>query len=122
MNFPSHICHFWGILASQTVCVVSAESRRTSTESSRHFPRFIRRAQGEEKESNLMNWLRSVLEFLYDMLFGCRHERLTRPFTLEQQTYKVCLDCGRHVFYSAERMEPLTAREVRRMRKSDAGE
>jgi hypothetical protein len=69
-----------------------------------------------------MNWLRSALEFLYDALFGCRHERLTRPFTLEQQTYKVCLDCGRHVFYSAERMEPLTRRELRRMRKIDAGE
>ncbi len=69
-----------------------------------------------------MNALRSVLEFLYDKLFGCRHERLTRPFTLEKQTYKVCLDCGGHVFYSAERMEPLSAREIRRQRKLNAGE
>ena len=69
-----------------------------------------------------MTFLRSALEFLYDALFGCRHERLTRPFTLEQQTYKVCLDCGGHVFYSAERMEPLTAREIRRMKKIHAGE
>jgi hypothetical protein len=64
----------------------------------------------------------SVFEFLYEMFFGCRHERLTRPFTLQRDTYKVCLDCGKHVMYSAERMEPLTAREIRRARKIDEGE
>jgi hypothetical protein len=69
-----------------------------------------------------MTWISSVLEFIYEALFGCRHDKLTRPFTLQHQTYKVCLDCGRHVFYSADRMQPLTARELRRMRKIDAGE
>lgn len=69
-----------------------------------------------------MNWISSVLEFVYDTLFGCGHDRLTRPFTIEKQTYKVCLDCGRHVYYSAERMEPLSSRELRRMRKIHAGE
>jgi len=64
----------------------------------------------------------SVFEFLYDMFFGCRHGRLTRPFTLQKHTYKVCLDCGGQVMYSAERMEPLTAREIRRARKIDEGE
>ena len=64
----------------------------------------------------------SVFGFLYEMFFGCRHARLTRPFTLQKHTYKVCLDCGNQVMYSAERMEPLTAREIRRARKIDAGE
>lgn len=68
-----------------------------------------------------MNWLSSLPGFFYDMLFGCRHTRLTRPFTLEQETYKVCLDCGRKVYYSRERMEPLTPREVRRMKAARAG-
>ena len=36
----------------------------------------------------------SVFGFLYEMFFGCRHARLTRPFTLQKHTYKVCLDCG----------------------------
>jgi hypothetical protein len=64
----------------------------------------------------------SAFEFVYSLFFGCRHDRLTRPFTLQKQTYKVCLDCGKHVFYSAERMEPLTAREIRRARNIDEGE
>jgi hypothetical protein len=63
-----------------------------------------------------MGWIGSILGFLYEALLGCRHGRLTRPFTLEEQTYKVCLDCGRQVMYSVEKMRPLSAGEVRRMR------
>ena len=64
----------------------------------------------------------SVFGFFYEIFFGCRHERLTRPFTLQKNTYKVCLECGKHVLYSAERMEPLTAPEIRRARSVDGGE
>ena len=62
-----------------------------------------------------MNWIQNLLGFFYDIVFGCRHWSQTRPFTLEQQTYKVCLDCGKQIYYSRERMTPLSAREVRRM-------
>ncbi len=67
-----------------------------------------------------MTWIQSLLGFFYDIVFGCRHWSQTRPFTLEQQTYKVCLDCGKQIYYSRERMTPLSAREVRRM-KAEAG-
>jgi hypothetical protein len=63
-----------------------------------------------------MKWIQNLLGFFYDILFGCRHWSQTRPFTLEQQTYKVCLDCGKQIYYSTERMTPLSAREVRRMK------
>ncbi len=63
-----------------------------------------------------MTWIQTLLGFFYDIIFGCRHWSQTRPFTLEQQTYKVCLDCGKQIFYSTERMTPLSAREVRRMK------
>ena len=63
-----------------------------------------------------MNFLKSLLGFFYDIFFGCRHWSQTRPFTLEQQTYKVCLDCGKQIYYSTERMTPLSAREVRRLK------
>jgi hypothetical protein len=63
-----------------------------------------------------MTWIQNLLGFFYDIVFGCRHWSQTRPFTLEQQTYKVCLDCGRQIYYSTERMTPLSAREVRRMK------
>ncbi|HEX3940339.1 MAG TPA: hypothetical protein VHX11_02555 [Acidobacteriaceae bacterium] len=68
-----------------------------------------------------MDWIRSLLMFFYDVIFGCRHNRQTRPFTLERQTYKVCLDCGSKIYYSRERMKPLSAREVRRMKAAEAG-
>lgn len=68
-----------------------------------------------------MDRIHLLLAFLYDVFFGCRHNQQTRPFTLEQQTYKVCLDCGRKIYYSRERMTPLSAMEVRRMKAAQAG-
>src|ERR1700677_4366068 len=69
----------------------------------------------------LINLIRSLLRFSYDVFFGCRHRNQTRPFTLKRQTYKVCLDCGAQIFYSRERMAPLTARELRRAEAAAAG-
>jgi hypothetical protein len=68
----------------------------------------------------MITLIQSLLGFFYDIVFGCRHWSQTRPFTLEQQTYKVCLDCGKQIYYSRERMTPLSAREVRRMKAADA--
>ena len=67
-----------------------------------------------------MKLIQNLLGFFYDIVFGCRHWSQTRPFTLEKQTYKVCLDCGKQIFYSRERMTPLSAREVRRMQAANA--
>ncbi|HSY71348.1 MAG TPA: hypothetical protein VK798_03870 [Alloacidobacterium sp.] len=69
-----------------------------------------------------MKVLQAIFNFLYEILLGCRHDRLTRPFTLQQQTYKVCLDCGKHVFYSTDTMRPLSGRELRRLRAMQASE
>jgi hypothetical protein len=68
-----------------------------------------------------MKWIQNLLGFFYDIVFGCRHWSQTRPFTLDQQTYKVCLDCGKQIYYSPERMTPLSAREVRRMKAATVG-
>lgn len=70
----------------------------------------------------LITCLRAVLNFFTEILFGCNHARVTRPFTLEAHTYKVCLDCGKQIYYSAREMRPLTAWEVRRMKAAQAGE
>lgn len=69
-----------------------------------------------------MRWLEAIGNFFYEILFGCHHGRLTRPFTIEQQTYKVCLNCGKQIFYSAERMSPLSGREIRRLHAARLGE
>lgn len=68
-----------------------------------------------------MGILRAIFNFLCGILLGCRHDRLTRPFTIQQQTYKVCLSCGKHIFYSADAMRPLTGRELRRMQTVQSG-
>ena len=66
--------------------------------------------------------LRAIVDFFAEILFGCSHSRLTRPFTLKNETYEVCLDCGRQIYESAQEMRPLTAWEVRRMKAANAGE
>ena len=66
--------------------------------------------------------LRAVLSFFMEILFGCSHSRLSRPFTLHGETYEVCLDCGKQIYYSAQEMRPLTPWEVRRMKAAQAGE
>jgi len=69
-----------------------------------------------------MRLLQALFNFFYEILLGCRHDRLTRPFTIQQQTYKVCLDCGKQVYYSADTMRPLRARELRRIQAIHASE
>jgi hypothetical protein len=60
----------------------------------------------------MMSWLRAICDFFYEMFFGCSHGHLTRPFTLQASTYKVCLDCGRHFPYSLDKMRPLHPWEI----------
>jgi hypothetical protein len=69
-----------------------------------------------------MKFLGSILNFVFEIFFGCRHNHLTRTFTLQQETYKVCLDCGKQIYYSPETMRPLSVREVSRLRAAQLGE
>ena len=39
-----------------------------------------------------------------DLLFGCRHDKLSRVFTINRETYRLCLDCGAKFSYSMETM------------------
>jgi hypothetical protein len=32
---------------------------------------------------------------VFRFVFGCRHRHLSRVFTIQNRTYKVCFDCGR---------------------------
>lgn len=63
-----------------------------------------------------------VHDFFFDLLLGCSHRHLTRPFTIEKETYMVCLDCGKQLYYSPSLMRPLTTRELRRLRAAQASE
>jgi hypothetical protein len=62
-----------------------------------------------------MSWLRAIYNFFYELVFGCSHGHVTRPFTLQAYSYKVCLDCGRQLPYSLEKMRPLHAWEFAKL-------
>ena len=47
-----------------------------------------------------MRFLLTILDFL----FGCHHLQLSRVFTLQGETYRVCCDCGARYAYSLETM------------------
>ena len=57
----------------------------------------------------------SIYQFALNTILGCHHRNVTRPFTIEDRCYMVCLDCGRQRFYSTETMRPLGRRETRRL-------
>lgn len=42
----------------------------------------------------------SVLDFA----FGCHHRKLSRVFTIDNQSYRVCCQCGATFNYSLETM------------------
>ena len=44
------------------------------------------------------------LAVILDFLFGCHHGHLSRVFTLGDETYRVCFDCGAKFEYSLETM------------------
>src|SRR5271165_5830504 len=46
----------------------------------------------------------TILLAILDFLFGCHHLHLSRVFTLQGETYRVCCDCGARFAYSLETM------------------
>ncbi len=52
-----------------------------------------------------------MIDSVINLLFRCSHKRLTRPVTppgragkQREQTYVVCLDCGKHFAYDVKLM------------------
>jgi hypothetical protein len=48
----------------------------------------------------IMQWILRA----YDLVFGCRHPNLSRVFSIERASYKVCCQCGARFPYSWELM------------------
>lgn len=42
----------------------------------------------------------SKLAMVLEILFGCWHRNISRPFTLSGWTYEVCLNCGKKFAYT----------------------
>lgn len=52
-----------------------------------------------------------MIDACLDLLFGCSHQHRSRPFTVNQYCYTVCLDCGHETPYSWHEMRPMTRAE-----------
>lgn len=59
---------------------------------------------GPDRSREQASFLSACLCEAYDLLFGCHHRKLSRVFTLNAETYRVCLDCGTKFAYSLETM------------------
>ena len=59
----------------------------------------IKRRPQRAKESFV-----AILLAILDFLFGCHHVHLSRVFTLQGETYRVCCDCGAQFAYSLQTM------------------
>jgi hypothetical protein len=40
----------------------------------------------------------------FNFIFGCHHSHLSRVFTIDRKTYRVCCDCGAKFEYSLTNM------------------
>lgn len=40
-------------------------------------------------------------------IFGCRHGNLSRPFTNQNGSYRVCIDCGAHKMFDINSFKTL---------------
>lgn len=58
------------------------------------------RAQSIPLWDSVTHPIANALEFA----FGCHHRKLSRVFTIEGHSYKVCCDCGATFNYSLETM------------------
>lgn len=38
-------------------------------------------------------------------IFGCWHKEMSRPFTLQRESYRVCLECGAHRHFNTRTWE-----------------
>jgi hypothetical protein len=54
----------------------------------------------ESKGNGVMEKLMAI----FDFVFGCHHGQLSRVFTIDRRTYRVCCGCGARFDYSLENM------------------
>ena len=65
----------------------------------------IRKGTRDQRQAQIAKAsLMEILLAILDLVFGCHHLHLSRVFTLQGETYRVCCDCGSKFAYSLETM------------------
>ena len=65
---------------------------------------FRKKSCDQKTPQHVKERLMAILLAILHFLFGCHHVHLSRVFTLQGETYKVCFDCGAKFAYSLETM------------------
>ena len=68
----------------------------------------MKETEGAPLLDDAMHPLASAFEFA----FGCHHTKLSRVFTIEGRSYKVCCDCGATFDYSFQTMSVVPRRTI----------
>jgi len=63
-------------------------------------------------ESSLVETVTHPLASALEFAFGCHHAKLSRVFTLEGRSYKVCCSCGATFDYSLRTMSMIPHRTL----------
>lgn len=58
----------------------------------------------EIEDVPLLESVTRPLANVLDIAFGCHHRKLSRVFTINGHSYKVCCDCGASFHYSLQSM------------------
>jgi len=56
--------------------------------------------------------IRNMILMVCEIIFGCWHRNLSRPFTLSGWTYEVCLNCGKKFAYDGAEISSVVMRHV----------
>jgi hypothetical protein len=57
-----------------------------------------------QEETPLWERVTHPLAHVLEVAFGCHHRKLSRVFTVDGDSYRVCCDCGATFHYSLESM------------------
>ena len=66
--------------------------------------RLARELRFANKQASLQEYAMKLLLRTLDFIFGCHHGKLSRPFTIDRHTYRVCCHCGARFDYSLQDM------------------
>jgi hypothetical protein len=73
---------------------------------------------GQTKKLVTRGALMEKLVNIFNFVFGCHHSHLSRVFTIDGRTYRVCCDCGAKFKYSLASMR--IERPIRSIQALDA--
>lgn len=64
----------------------------------------ILKGSGDQSKPTRKREFMAIFLAILEFVFGCHHVHLSRVFTLQGETYKVCCDCGTKFAYSLQTM------------------